>query len=282
MAFKIINKHFHEQLEQTSADQKVVMVIIKEASNVPYTDSISCTTDPFCRVNIQQPVLDFDQLQRTSQLCHTVNPVWSDDSRFFFIVEDDSKLIFNITRHLGMNAKVANMLGMRKFLGDAIIKVSAFSSEMTEYVLPLIDPVSGGGEGKLTIEGAFVTKEEAQHTRYDVCFQYQRFNIKWDDDNLLPTDPGRFSSAGNTCYGDSFESVTEAVPEGWVVEDQWSTLAADDLGQGWLYAIDFGSSNWYTHGSATVFVRRRAWTRRVAAKVASVAGVGTDIAQKEI
>jgi hypothetical protein len=30
------------------------------------------------------------------ELCSTVNPEWSDDSRFYFIVEDESKFMFSV------------------------------------------------------------------------------------------------------------------------------------------------------------------------------------------
>jgi hypothetical protein len=94
-------------------------------------------------------------------------------------------------RNYGMNSKVAELLGKKKYFGDAIMKVSAFTSELREHVLPLIDPETGGSEASLTIEGRLMSKEEAQCTREDVCFQYQRFQLQWRDDNLLPTDPGR-------------------------------------------------------------------------------------------
>lgn len=67
MAFQAINKNFQEQLQQTPEDQKVLIVVVKEASNLPYTDALSATTDPFCRVNVVEPVQDFGQLQRTSR-----------------------------------------------------------------------------------------------------------------------------------------------------------------------------------------------------------------------
>lgn len=91
-----------------------------------------------------------------------------------------------------MNSTMASMLGKsRKFLGDAIIKVSTFTDTMTAHELPLVDPESGGSEAKLLIEGRFITRDEAFHTRYDICFEYQRHNMNWSTQNLLPTDPGR-------------------------------------------------------------------------------------------
>jgi hypothetical protein len=93
-------------------------------------------------------------------------------------------------KNFGMNAKIANMLGKRKFLGDAVMKAADFSSELREYVLPLIDPETGRMDAELIIEGVCMSKEEALYSRYDVCYQYQRHNMSWKDD-LLPTDPGR-------------------------------------------------------------------------------------------
>jgi hypothetical protein len=67
MGFKAENLNFHDQLEQCPSNQKVIMVNIKAAKNLPFTDAITCTTDPFCRVDLMQPVQDFNQLQRTSR-----------------------------------------------------------------------------------------------------------------------------------------------------------------------------------------------------------------------
>ena len=48
-------------------DQKVLVILMKEATNLPYTDSVTCTANPFCRINLVDPVRNFDQLQRTSR-----------------------------------------------------------------------------------------------------------------------------------------------------------------------------------------------------------------------
>lgn len=66
MAFKVVNKKFLEQLETTPDDQKVLIVTVKRATNLPKRIKL---VDPFCRLNLVQPVHGFDQLQRTSRAC---------------------------------------------------------------------------------------------------------------------------------------------------------------------------------------------------------------------
>ena len=90
-----------------------------------------------------------------------------------------------------MNETVAKMLGnTRKYLGDALIKVSDFTSEMEEYTLPLVDPETGSTEASITFFGQLISKQEAMNTRVDIAYEYQRYQTDWCD-KLLPTDPGR-------------------------------------------------------------------------------------------
>lgn len=94
-------------------------------------------------------------------------------------------------RNFGMNASVAGVLGKKKFLGDAIMRVSDFSADCLEHTLPLIDPDTGTSEASLVVTGRIASRHEALYSREDICFEYQRYTTKWGDNNLLPTDPGR-------------------------------------------------------------------------------------------
>ena len=73
------------------------------------------------------------------------------------------------------------------------MKVSDMTTELQEYKLPLVDPETGqsGSNYQLIVDAKLISKEEALNTREDICFQYQRYQLSWHDDNLLPTDPGR-------------------------------------------------------------------------------------------
>lgn len=264
MAFQVTNPNFLSQLEESSDDKKVLLIIVMEAKNLPYTDPVSCTTDPFCRVNVIPQVQDFDQLQRTSRICYTTDPVWWEGERFLFIVEDESKIMFNMQRNLGLNPTVAKLIGRtRKYLGDALIEVSNFTTQMKEFTVPLIDPETGSAESSLTFRGKFISRDEASGTRADTAFQYQRYCVKWHDDNLLPSDPGRFSNWNNTRFGDGFDDIIEPIPEGWKIVSEWTTVASEH-GSGWMYATDFLTANWFSDKSPTAFVRRKTWTRLIA------------------
>ena len=91
-----------------------------------------------------------------------------------------------------MNKTVAKVMGKTKrFLGDAIINVADFSTELKEFTLPLTDPDTDVAYATLKIYGKIISKEEAASTRHDVAHQYQRYVFSWHDENLLPTDRGR-------------------------------------------------------------------------------------------
>ena len=89
----------------------------------------------------------------------------------------------------------AEALGKKKFLGDAILKVSELATEIKEYVLPLHDPDNGSSEGKLFVDAKLVSKAEALNSGYQVCYEYERYmphtEIRWSTANLTSTDPGR-------------------------------------------------------------------------------------------
>ena len=92
-----------------------------------------------------------------------------------------------------MSAQIANLIGKgQKYLGNATMKVTDFSSERKEYTIPLIDPETKFGEASLTICGQLISREEAMNIRVDIAFQYERFLSTWSVENLLPTDPGQY------------------------------------------------------------------------------------------
>ena len=67
MGFKVGNANFDMQLQSCPEDQKVLVILVKEAKDV-YLDDEKSVTDPFCRIDLLEPVNDFDQLQRTSRM----------------------------------------------------------------------------------------------------------------------------------------------------------------------------------------------------------------------
>lgn len=64
-------------------------------------------------------------------------------------------------------------------------------------------------------------------------------------------------------FGKELSDVAPPLLDGWIVEKQWYTLANDDDPDGWQYAMDFSSSNWYPTESFGLSVRRRAWRREI-------------------
>ena len=67
MTSRVINKSFQQQLAEGSDDCRVLVVEVRSARRLPYVDTVSGTSGPFCRINVLEQVGEFDQLQRTSR-----------------------------------------------------------------------------------------------------------------------------------------------------------------------------------------------------------------------
>ena len=94
--------------------------------------------------------------------------------------------------------------------------------------------------------------------------------------HLLPTDPGHWSSADSKKFSTSLESISTQLQPGWEVITTWHVLATDDDAEGWKYALDFASINWYPKEGTGLSVRKRAWRREIALKSIESSKINTN------
>jgi hypothetical protein len=254
LAFKATNLNLMSQLEQCDEDQLVLMVVMRGATDLPASES-------FIRMNVVEPIREFDQIQRTSQITGSNNPVWGETEQFFFIVSDDSRILFQATRNYRMNAKVAQFIGKTKYLGNVILPVADVTPEFKSFDLPLWDPDTNEPNGaKVQFSAQLIPREQAMNTRLEICFEYQRYSTKW---SMAADDPCRFSNWNNTRFGSSFGEVTEDLEDGWSVVSGWTTNA-NEHGEGWMYAMDMLSNDWMMSKGPKALIRRKVWSRFVA------------------
>jgi hypothetical protein len=117
------------------------------------------------------------------------------------------------------------------------------------------------------------------NVRRQIVWEFQRYNdaTGWggSKENLLPSDPGRWSTASKNRFGDSLLSVSPPIPPGYCVDLGWAIVvqkprAGVPMYQyqpgvtdifGWHYAPAFDSKVWCDEHRPGCNVRRRAWRR---------------------
>jgi hypothetical protein len=122
--------------------------------------------------------------------------------------------------------------------------------------------------------------------RRQIVWEFQRYNdaTGWggSKENLLPSDPGRWSTASKSKFGESLVSVAPLIPPGYCVDLGWAIVVQKPRAVGpgagshspqpqlqpgvtdmfgWHYAPAFDSKVWYNEHRPGCDVRRRAWRR---------------------
>lgn len=101
------------------------------------------------------------------------------------------------------------------------------------------------------------------------AYEFHRFEpiVGWGHDSpghLLPTDPGRWCSGDGKIWSLKFDDVVPQMPDDYIETAPWSVFFGEENdAEGWEYAVDFSSHNWYSKQSKTTFARRRLYTREV-------------------
>lgn len=246
---------------------RVIIVKLMGASGLPESGGL-VSPDPYVELAMRPG--DFtagDQAQRSTSRPRTTSPRWEPPERFQFIISDPdtpSKIVLSVYNRPGGAKSVVAM-------GDAIIPTKDVKPKPEIKTLKLINPESGKFEGEMEVELTSMDILAASSIEEQTVYEYQRWQpvVLWGSDypgHLLPTDPGRWSSADGRRFAGTFDEVAPPLPEGWDTLKPWSImLTSGDLG-GWQYSVDFSSKSWYPEQGFGMYVRRRLWTREVAKK----------------
>lgn len=260
----LLLKHMDDLDEDVA---RVIILKLMKASNLPESGGLM-SPDPYVELAMRPG--DYtagEQSQRSTSRPSTCDPKWEPPERFQFIVSDPeavARLVLSVYNRPGGAKSVQAM-------GDAIIPVKDVGPEPEIKTVKLINPDSGKFEGEITVDICYMDVNAASSIQEQTLYEFQRWQpvVLWGSDypgHLLPTDPGRWSSADGRRFAETFDEVAPALPEGWETLKPWSImLTSGDLG-GWQYSVDFGSKSWHQEQGFGMYVRRRLWTREVANK----------------
>jgi len=111
---------------------------------------------------------------------------------------------------------------------------------------------------------------EAIHEEFQSVVQYQRYDPfhaagPQFGRNFLLTDPNGgecdYSNINARLFGQNISSVCPVVPDGYVVETDWTADTAGGDAEGWCYGSSFMDMRWTEAKDLSSYVRRRGWIR---------------------
>mmetsp|Transcript_5028 Transcript_5028/g.7683 ORF Transcript_5028/g.7683 Transcript_5028/m.7683 type:complete len:292 (+) Transcript_5028:70-945(+) len=243
---------------------RVVVIKLEHARDLASAETFSGMSNPYFEMMLK-PADKYagEQQQRSTAKHRTLNPRWEPAERFQFVVSDMETSRIVISCYHRFNDTET------KVLGDAVLSTKDVGDQPSITTLKLINPDNGKFHGDVELEVVHMDVNHASSVEEHRVYEYQRWQpvVHWGSDypgHLLPTDPGRWSTADGKKFGETFSEVEPPLPAGWEVIAPWATtLTTGDLG-GWQYSVDFKSVSWHEEQGFGMYVRRRLWTREVA------------------
>jgi len=223
--------------------------------------------DPFVELHVSNNPND---LQQSHQISHCKNPTWAPPFRAVFSPYSEDDLTPQKSVKLCLSVLSKSRIGKDTEIADGIVKLSTIPlyAHFQHQHVQLYDSHTGErikecfAELELKIDCAF----KAAATKVDELYEYQRWRpLKGWTSELLPTDPGRWSSEDGKNYYKAFEEAVGVLDDDWEVSSEWQIYSRPASGRAWEYAWGFRLRFFDEEGLFTR-VRRRIW-RRVIHKV---------------
>lgn len=251
-------------LSKLSPETEVIVIRLKSI-DLKITHGHAGSISPYVEMKLSPESLPGDQYQRSSYKPETFTPAWAPAERFQFIVTD--KQLASIT------ISAFNFSRFQKKhdpLGDVILKLKQFNPfSTTQKEIKLIDPETGKGESTIYIDVECMSVSAACSVQEQNVYEYERWRVGklWGStkSHYLPTDPGKYSTADGLKFGHTFDDVLPALTADWSITKHLFVIATDDDPDGWQYAGDIWSLNWYPREGDGLCVRRRTWRRIISA-----------------
>mmetsp|Transcript_20396 Transcript_20396/g.29297 ORF Transcript_20396/g.29297 Transcript_20396/m.29297 type:complete len:635 (-) Transcript_20396:72-1976(-) len=257
-------------------DTQAVVISIISAHNLPHLDTEgTLLPHPFVEISVSPPDRSLgDQRQKTPYKPNAINPKWFPASRFIVAVTSMASRIQLAVYSQGSELNggliscvfVDSELAAESIpLGTAFIQVAEIVNSRGPILLPLLDTQNLSDTGaKLEVMINRMDISQALSERQDVVYEYQRWQpiLEWGSSypgHLLVTDPSPWSDDKGSRYGEERDDVSHPLPEGWKIIQPFTVVPTEEDSDGWEYAFDFSSSDWYPTPQQYSYVRRRAW-----------------------